>query len=134
MFRDTSRYSRPSATVIAPVVDCLTVGKYSCALCYCSRSSAHVLCFLPSKDDISAFSDVTSNSAGVVSAASTLPTTGCGSDEQLQALRYVRGRSFFAATVPEAPEVKRLEKAQLAIRIAALKDLQAYAKALGQAG
>lgn len=89
---------------------------------------------LPSKDDIDAFSSATSGSAAVVKAAVTSSQQlAADQDEQLQAIEYVRGRPFFAAAIPESPQVKRLDNAQIAIRLAALNDLQAYAKALGKA-
>lgn len=88
---------------------------------------------LPSKEDIEAFSTATSNSASVVkTAVSAQEQIAADQDEQHQVDAYMRGRLFAAYPLPETAK-RLISKDQLDIRLSALRDLQAYAKALGQA-
>ena len=89
---------------------------------------------LPSKTDLDSFGTVTSNSANTVAAAVAASSrVASEQDEQLQAINYVRGRAYALVEVPQSTRVKRLDPDQLAIRLAALRDLQGYAKAVAKA-
>ncbi|WLE01028.1 hypothetical protein PX860_28450 (plasmid) [Agrobacterium leguminum] len=89
---------------------------------------------LPSKTDLDSFGTATSNSANTVAAAVAASSqVASDQDEQLQAMNYVRGRAYALVEVPQSTRVKRLDPDQLAIRLAALRDLQGYAKAVAKA-
>lgn len=89
---------------------------------------------LPSKTDLDIFGAATSSSANTVAAAvSASSQVASDQDEQLQAMNYVRGRAYALVEVHQSKRVKRLDPDQLAIRLAALRDLQGYAKAVAKA-
>lgn len=95
---------------------------------------------LPTKEQLTAFGDASAKGLStvnaVVASADTLKTRQA---ELAQASNYMRGSKFAAEqiparkTPPDVAQDEERQKEQLKIRVSALSDLQAYAKALADA-
>ncbi|WP_313556467.1 hypothetical protein [Agrobacterium cavarae] len=90
---------------------------------------------LPSKQDLAAFGDASSKGVAVVTqVVASGETLRTRQDELRQVSKYMRGARFAAESIPILPDPSQaVIDAQLKIRLSALSDLQAYAKAVGDA-
>lgn len=95
---------------------------------------------LPSKEQLAAFSEASGKGVSTVSqVVDSGHTLEARQDELRQASNFVRGKRFAAESIPKSQRPPKAAKAQivideqLQIRLNALKDLQAYSKAVGDA-
>lgn len=96
---------------------------------------------LPTKDQLAAFGDASTKGVSTVSAVVASGEALQSRQEELrQSSYYMQGRQFAAEAIPKSAKSQDVEKAQtivdqqLQVRLNALKDLQTYARAVGDAG